>query len=216
MTTSIAALFVGVVLIGLVSFVPTFLESTTNAAPVVAGLAVAALTLGWPVSASVAGRFYLRIGFRATTLIGSVFTVAGAGLLAVFALSPSIPLTALACFIVGLGLGLVAAPSLIAAQSSVEMRRRGVASGTNLLARSIGSAVGVAVFGAIANALIARARRRERACGDPGRHGRRLRRGRGECAADARGVRVHPSGSRGRRSGTRRQPDRQTVPPGDG
>src|SRR6478609_4324882 len=153
-TTSIAALFVGVVLIGLVSFVPTFLESTTNAAPVVAGLAVAALTLGWPVSASVAGRFYLRIGFRATTLIGSVFAVAGAGLLALFALSPSIPLTAVACFIVGLGLGFVAAPALIAAQSSVEMRRRGVATGTNLLARSIGSAVGVAVFGAIANALI--------------------------------------------------------------
>ena len=35
------------------------------------------------------------------------------------------------------------------------MRRRGVVTGTNILARSIGSAVGVAVFGAVANALIA-------------------------------------------------------------
>jgi EmrB/QacA subfamily drug resistance transporter len=154
-TTSIVALLVGVVLIGLVSFVPTFLQSTTGAVPVAAGLAVAALTLGWPVSAAFAGRFYLRIGFRATTLIGSVLAILGAGLLVVFALSPSIALTALACFVVGLGLGLVAAPSLIAAQASVEMRRRGVVSGTNMLARSIGSAVGVAVFGAVANALIA-------------------------------------------------------------
>ena len=64
-------------------------------------------------------------------------------------------LTAVGCFVVGLGLGLVAAPSLIAAQSSVGMRRRGVVSGTNMLARSVGSAVGVAVFGAIANDLIA-------------------------------------------------------------
>lgn len=155
MTTSVAALLVGVVLIGLVSFVPTFLQSTAAAVPLAAGLAVAGLTLGWPISAALAGRFYLRIGFRATTLIGSVLAITGAVLLAVFALSPSIALTAVACFVVGLGLGLVAAPSLIAAQASVDMRRRGVVSGTNMLARSIGSAVGVAVFGAVANALIA-------------------------------------------------------------
>ena len=79
----------------------------------------------------------------------------GGGLLVIFALEPSIILTAVGCFVVGLGLGLVAAPSLIAAQSSVDMRRRGVVSGTNMLARSVGSAVGVAVFGAIANGLIA-------------------------------------------------------------
>lgn len=154
-STSVVSLFVGVILIGLVSFVPTFLQATANAVPVAAGLAVAALTLGWPISAGFAGRFYLRIGFRATTLIGSVFAIIGAGLLIVFGFSPSIPLTAVACFVVGLGLGFVAAPSLIAAQSSVDMRRRGVVSGTNMLARSIGSAVGVAIFGAVANALIA-------------------------------------------------------------
>ncbi|MBN9184215.1 MAG: MFS transporter, partial [Microbacterium sp.] len=115
----------------------------------------AALTLGWPISGSLAGRVYLRIGFRATAMIGSLVTLAGAALLVWFALTPSIPLTALACFVVGLGLGLVANPTLIAAQSSVGTRRRGVASGTNMLARSIGSSVGVAVFGAVANTIIA-------------------------------------------------------------
>ncbi|MBN9168940.1 MAG: MFS transporter, partial [Microbacterium sp.] len=154
-TTSIASLVIGVVLIGLTSFVPTFLEITAGAAPVLSGLAVAALTLGWPISGSLAGRVYLRIGFRATAMIGSLITLAGAALLVWFALTPSIPLTALACFVVGLGLGLVANPTLIAAQSSVGTRRRGVASGTNMLARSIGSSVGVAVFGAVANTIIA-------------------------------------------------------------
>lgn len=155
-TTSIAALLVGVVLIGLVSFVPTFLQSTADAVPLTAGLAVAGLTLGWPISAALAGRFYLRIGFRATMLIGGVLVIAGSAMLVVFAFTPSLWLTALGCFVVGLGLGLVAAPSLIAAQASVEMRRRGVVSGTNMLARTIGSAVGVAIFGAIANTLIVR------------------------------------------------------------
>ena len=62
---------------------------------------------------------------------------------------------AASCFLVGLGLGLVATPTLIAAQTSVEWNERGVVTGTNLFARSIGSAIGVAVFGAIANAVYA-------------------------------------------------------------
>jgi MFS family permease len=154
-TTSLTALGVGAVLIGLTSFVPTFLQSTAGASPLLAGLAVAALSLGWPISGSLAGRFYLRIGFRSTAVIGSVLAVGGALLLLAFAATPSLVLTAAACFVVGLGLGLVANPSLIAAQSSVDLRRRGVVSGTNMLARSVGSSIGVAVYGAIANAVIA-------------------------------------------------------------
>ena len=62
-------------------------------------------------------------------------------------------LVAAACFVTGLGMGLVASPSLIAAQASVEWNERGVVTGTSMFARSIGSAVGVAVFGAVANAV---------------------------------------------------------------
>jgi len=39
--------------------------------PLVAGLALAALVMGWPLAASLSGRlFYLRLGFRPTILIG--------------------------------------------------------------------------------------------------------------------------------------------------
>lgn len=154
-TSSLVSLVVGTTMIGVITFVPTFLEVTTHTTPLVAGLSVAALTLGWPLSGALAGHFYLRIGFRATALIGSVVTLAGTVLLAVFSTAPAIVPTAIGCFVMGLGFGLVANPSLIAAQSSVELRRRGVVSGTSALARSVGSSLGVAVFGAIANAVIA-------------------------------------------------------------
>jgi MFS family permease len=121
----------------------------------VAGLALAALTIGWPISASQSGRLYLRIGFRNTALIGITVTVIGTGVLALTASVPNVALVAVSCFIVGLGLGLVATPTLIAAQTSVEWNERGVVTGTNLFARSIGSSIGVAVFGAIANAVYA-------------------------------------------------------------
>ena len=122
---------------------------------------LAALTLGWPVSASFSGRFYLRIGFRNTALVGLVFAVLGTASLAFFASTPSVAIVAISCFVIGLGMGLISTAALIAAQSSVPWNERGVVTGTNLFSRSIGSAVGVAVFGAIANGIFAASARGE-------------------------------------------------------
>ena len=154
-TTALISFGVGSVVLGLTSYVPTFLQGALATSPVLAGLSLAALTIGWPISASQSGRLYLRIGFRGTALIGISVTVIGSVILAVTAYAPNLLLVASSCFIVGLGLGLVATPTLIAAQSSVEWSERGVVTGTNLFARSIGSALGVAVFGAVANGIYA-------------------------------------------------------------
>jgi EmrB/QacA subfamily drug resistance transporter len=155
LTTTLVSAGVGAVLIGLTSYVPNFLERTAGASPLVAGLAVAALTLGWPIAAANAGRLYLRFGFRPTVLLGTVVAALSALLLLAVTGADSVLLTAGACLLIGIGLGLSATPSLIAAQSSVGYAERGVVTGANLFSRSIGSAVGVAVFGAIANAVLA-------------------------------------------------------------
>jgi MFS family permease len=152
-TTALVSFGVGTVMIGLTSYVPTFLEGALSSSPLVAGLALAALTLGWPLSASQAGKFYLRIGFKSTALIGIAISVVGLLILSLTAGAPNVALIAISCFVVGLGLGLLATPTLIAAQSSVPWHERGVVTSTNMFARSIGSALGVAVFGAVANSI---------------------------------------------------------------
>lgn len=155
LTTSLLALGVGGILIGLTTFVPTYLENALGTEPLVAGLALAALTIGWPIAATLSGRlFYLRFGFRPTVLTGMGFTVTGTAILAAAGMRPSVAVVAIACFVTGLGLGLVASPALIAAQASVGWQDRGVVTGTNMFARSIGSAVGAAIFGAVANHVI--------------------------------------------------------------
>jgi EmrB/QacA subfamily drug resistance transporter len=154
LTTASVSLGVGAVMIGLTSFVPTYLETSLGATPIVAGLTLAVLTIGWPLAASLSGRVYLRIGFKRTVLIGIFFVLLGAVLLAAFTLTPMLVVVAVSCFVIGIGLGLVAPPSLIAAQSSVEWNERGVVTGTNMFARSMGSAVGVAIFGAVANGIL--------------------------------------------------------------
>jgi EmrB/QacA subfamily drug resistance transporter len=152
--TNLVSLSVGVMLIGLVSYIPLYAQGVLGTSALVGGFAVAALTLGWPLAASSAGRIYLRIGFRATALIGAVILVGAAVMLWLISPDSSVFQLAATCFVVGLGLGLSAAPTLIAAQSAVDWSRRGVVTGTNMFARSIGSALGIAAFGAIANASL--------------------------------------------------------------
>lgn len=151
--TTIVAFGVGAILMGLTSYVPTYLEGSLGVRPVVAGLALAALTIGWPASAAVAGRLYLRWGFKTTALLGATLVIAGAAALAAMAHRPDVAVVAAVCFLIGAGMGLLAVPTLIAAQSSVEWAERGVVTGSNMFARSLGSAIGVAVFGAIANSI---------------------------------------------------------------
>ena len=152
-TTTLVSIGVGAILIGVTSYIPTYLENSIGVVPLVSGAAVAAITLGWPLSASQAGRLYLRYGFRFTVLVGGLITLAGTVLLLTLAPFPNPWTIAGASFVIGFGLGWVAAPSLIAAQSSVDWGERGVVTGLNAFARSAGSAVGVAVFGAIANTI---------------------------------------------------------------
>ncbi|MEO8093529.1 MAG: MFS transporter [Pseudolysinimonas sp.] len=154
LTTTLLAFAIGAVLIGLTSYIPTYLESALLVDPIVAGLSLAALTIGWPLAATFSGRFYLRIGFRSTVLIGMVIVIVAAAAYALTAPSPSVATIAIISFVMGVGLGLATAPALIAAQASVGWGERGVVTGTNLFARSVGSAVGVAILGAIANGII--------------------------------------------------------------
>jgi EmrB/QacA subfamily drug resistance transporter len=153
-TTNLVSLTVGAMLVGLTSYVPLYVQGVLGHNALVGGFALAALTIGWPIAAATAGRVYLRIGFRSTALIGSGVALIGAGLLATLTAESSVWLVGLTCFVVGLGMGWIASPTLIAAQSSAEWQVRGVVTGTNMFARSMGSAVGVAVFGAIANAAL--------------------------------------------------------------
>ncbi|MBM2623680.1 MFS transporter [Actinoplanes sp. LDG1-06] len=153
-TSGQLAIGVGAILLALSAYVPVFVQDVLGWGPLVAGFALAALTLGWPISASQAGKVYLRVGFRWCAVIGTSLVLAGSALLLLLDENSSVFTVGLFCLIIGLGMGLTAAPTLIAAQSSVGWSERGVVTANNIFLRSLGSALGAAVFGAIANAII--------------------------------------------------------------
>jgi EmrB/QacA subfamily drug resistance transporter len=152
--TSALAMLVGALLLGLSSYVPTLGQEVVGASAVVSGLALAALTLGWPVAAALSGRLYLSIGFRSTGLLGVSLAVVGALVLVVMDPAGSLWHVAGGCLLIGFGMGWVASPGMVVAQTSVGWGERGVATATNMFARAIGSAIGVAVFGAMVNAVV--------------------------------------------------------------
>ncbi|ONM48982.1 MDR family MFS transporter [Nocardia donostiensis] len=152
--SSLVSLLVGALVLGLTSYVPTFAQGVLGTGALVAGLTVGALTLGWPLAATNAGRVYLRIGFRATGLIGGALATIGAASTLFITENSTVWQIAASCFVIGGGMGLIATPTLIAAQTSAEWNERGVVTSANMFARSIGSAVGVAVFGALVNSRV--------------------------------------------------------------
>lgn len=148
--SSLAGCLSGMVMFGLSSYVPLFVQGVQGGAPTTAGAALAPMSLGWPIGSIVGGRLILRLGYRPSTLTGLAFIVTGSALVTV-ALQPATPLPLLGAVmaLVGVGLGFSSLAFLLAVQNSVTWGRRGVATASVQFFRTIGGSVGVAVMGAI-------------------------------------------------------------------
>jgi EmrB/QacA subfamily drug resistance transporter len=153
---NIGSISIGAVLIGLSSYVPTYAQGVVGVGAVLAGFAMAAMSVGWPLASSQASKLYMRIDFRDTAIIGSLFTIAGCLLFALYVKETTgLGRVALASFVTGVGLGFASIAILVAVQSVVGWNRRGVVTGANMFMRSLGSSVGIAIFGSIANTTLA-------------------------------------------------------------
>ncbi|MER6157200.1 MFS transporter [Streptomyces sp. NPDC001868] len=145
----------GLLMVAPTVFLATYAQSVLGLAPVAAGFVVSVWTLSWPVSAALSQHVYRRIGFRNTALVG---IAAAAALLFAF---PFLPYPGeawqpmLLMLLLGAALGLFQLPLIIGVQSSVEWEERGTATASILFCRQTGQTLGAAVFGAVANGVLA-------------------------------------------------------------
>ncbi|TKC85963.1 MFS transporter [Trinickia terrae] len=148
---NVATLFSGMALMGLTTFLPMYVQGVLHRSPVVAGLALTMMMLGWPAGATLAARTFHRFGLRRIMIGGSVFLPLGA--LPFVALNPSSsPVTAgLGSLVMGLGMGTSSVCCLVLIQEIVTPLQRGSATASNLFARNLGSTLGATIFGAVLN-----------------------------------------------------------------
>ncbi|PLR97461.1 MDR family MFS transporter [Bacillus sp. T33-2] len=151
---NMTSLTTGVMLIGISSFLPAFVQGVMERSPIVAGFALTAMSIGWPIASTAAGRMILGLGYRKTSLIGAFSLIVGS--IMFVTLSPEAgPLWAAAgSFFVGAGMGLTSTAFIVSIQSSVPWQQRGIATAANMFMRNLGNTIGAALLGGILNSRI--------------------------------------------------------------
>ncbi|MGW2784804.1 MFS transporter [Streptomyces populi] len=145
----------GLLMVAPTVFLPTYAQAVLGLAPVAAGFVLSVWTLSWPVSAALSQHVYRRIGFRNTAALG----IAAAGLLLLA--FPLLPVPgrawqpALLMLLLGGALGLFQLPLIVGVQSTVGWAERGTTTASVLFCRQTGQTLGAALFGAVANGVLA-------------------------------------------------------------
>lgn len=148
---NLATAGIGLVMMAPNAYLPTFAQSVLGHGAIESGLILASMSLGWPLASSLSGRFYMRIGFRQTGLIGTILVLlAVAGF--VFMPHPASTWMVVAdTALMGAGFGFLSTPLLVGVQSVVGWEQRGVVTGGNMFSRYLGASLGAALMGAIFN-----------------------------------------------------------------
>ncbi|CAN5259014.1 N/A [soil metagenome] len=149
-TANLSAFLMFMAFMGMVSFLPLYMQLGLGLSATTSGLAMTPLTVGLIAASTVSGFVVNRLGRYKEVMVGG----AAATALAAFLLSrtpPDATLFDLMWRVTLLGLGLGPAQSVfnLAAQNAVERRQLGVATSAGQFFRQVGSTVGVAVFGAV-------------------------------------------------------------------
>jgi EmrB/QacA subfamily drug resistance transporter len=148
----IFAMIMGVAMFGGLIYLPLYLQAVKGMSATESGLAMLPLVVGIFSTSIGGGQIMSRTGrYKWMPITGSI--VVGGALLAFSRLAVDTPYwtAALIMFAFGAGLGLTMQVVVTAVQNSVDRRNMGVATAAVTFFRSMGGAIGTALFGAILN-----------------------------------------------------------------
>ena len=155
--TNIVAVLVSMALIGLTTFLPVYVQGVLHQSPVVAGLTLTMMTLGWPIGTTIGARSFHRFSLRQLLIFGCALIPAGAVMLVFLTPASSAGIAALGALVMGFGMGLISISSVVLVQEAVEASERGSATASTIFARNLGSTLGATALGAIFNGGLTRA-----------------------------------------------------------
>jgi MFS family permease len=131
-------------------FMPLFLQTVTGASATNSGLLLLPLMLGILVTTIASGRVISKTGrYKIFPILGFALMTIGLIALSTIDAWTSRLVASLHLLVFGLGFGMVTQVLVLAIQNGVERRELGTATAAANLFRSLGGAVGVAVFGGV-------------------------------------------------------------------
>lgn len=141
-----------VVLVGLVIYLPLFLQGVLGISPTNSGEAITPLTISSVIASVVASLLVARLlRYQWVTIVSAVLMLVGAFLMTRISSTISIPVMIGFMVIVGLGLGPFFSILQLAAQNAIPRTRLGVGTSAVRFAAQVGAVVGIAIVGTIVN-----------------------------------------------------------------
>ncbi|TAA72154.1 MDR family MFS transporter [Planococcus salinarum] len=148
---NLVSLATGIILISVSSYLPTYVTGVMEQPAAIAGFTLTAMSIGWPIAATLSGRLLVRFGYFRTSLAGGAFLVAGALMFVIMRPESGPWWAAFSSFVIGIGMGLTSTAFIVSIQSAVNYEKRGVATASNMFMRNLGSTIGVALLGTVLN-----------------------------------------------------------------
>lgn len=153
---SFLSLMISVVMMSTTVFLPTYVQGVMGYGPLVAGFALTAMTISWPLAAMVSGRAIAHAPYRGLVISGGIGLLLGAIMLVMLTPERGPIWAGAAAILTGTGMGFCNVTLLVASQASVSRSHRGLATSSVMFMRMFGQALGAALCGGILNFSLAR------------------------------------------------------------
>jgi Na+/melibiose symporter-like transporter len=118
--SNLATLTTGVVLIGISSFLPTYIQGVMGKSPIIAGFALSFMSIGWVIGATVAGKVMFKYGFRCIAIVGGIWILLGSLFFITLRPERGWLWAGVGSLLIGFGMGLARTVFIVGIQNSVE------------------------------------------------------------------------------------------------
>ncbi len=147
---SVASFILGMGMFGVIIYLPLFMQGVLGSSATESGNLLTVLLLASVVGSILTGQINLRFRtYKPSAVIGSVMITAGMVLFARMGGMTDRRDLVLAMLVAGFGMGLLMPVYTVAIQNAASREHMGAASALPTFFRSIGSTIGVAIFGAV-------------------------------------------------------------------
>jgi EmrB/QacA subfamily drug resistance transporter len=147
---ALLAMIVGLALFSVVIYLPVFLQGVLGVKATNSGLIVTPLVVSLAIAAALVGFLVARVGrYQFISIIGALVIVGGFYLLSTMDVNTDQQTVVYYMIVLGVGLGMLQPVMTLAVQNAIPLNRLGAGTGAVTYLRTLGSALGAALIGAI-------------------------------------------------------------------
>jgi EmrB/QacA subfamily drug resistance transporter len=151
LVVNLSSLPIGAMMMGVNAFLPPYVQGVMGSSTLAAGMALAAMSIGWSSASPVAARLMARTSYRTASILGAVLMLTGSLLLVAMRPGDGALWAAAGSALMGAGLGFTISTFTVAVQGSVGWAERGIATSSTVFTRILGQSIGTALLGAVLN-----------------------------------------------------------------